>query len=296
MKKVKQFLVFMIVMIMAVSISACGTDSKETTEKETKESKAEEVTTEETTDEDSTEEDSKEETTAEESNDGETKKLIMGTSADFAPYEYYENDEIVGIDAEVAQAIADKLGYELEIVDMDFSSILVALTSGKINMGIAAFTVTEERQKSVDFSDSYGVSTQVVIVKQGSDIIELEDLKEGNYTIAVQLSSIGDSYVTDDLEAEGLCTVDRYNKATDTAAALTTGKAEAVVIDQEVARILVSSNEGLMILDEVYAIDEYAITLAKDSPLTEEINGALEELKADGTLQSIFDKYLTTEQ
>lgn len=272
MKKIKQFLALMIVTIMAVSMSACGTDSKETTKKETNESAAEETEA------------------------GEKKTLIMGTSADFAPYEYYENDKIVGIDAEVAQAIADKLGYELEITDMDFSSILVALTTGKVDMGIAAFTVTEERQKSVDFSDSYGVSTQVVIVKEGSKITDINSLQEGGYSIAVQISSIGDSYVTEDLEAEGLCTVDRYNKATDTAAALSTGKADAVVIDQEVAKILVENNEGLLILEEVYAVDEYAITFAKGSALTEEVNGALDELKADGTLQAIFDKYITAEQ
>jgi len=266
MKKAKKFLALLLVAIMAVSMSACGTDSTETGGNAAEETGASEQTT-----------------------------LIMGTSADFAPYEYYDNDEIVGIDVEVAQAIADKLGYELEIMDMDFSSILVALSTGKVDMGIAAFTVTEERQKSVDFTDSYGVSTQVVIVKEGSEITDVSSLQNGGYSIAVQLSSIGDSYVTDDLEAEGLCTVDRYNKATDTAAALTAGKADAVVIDQEVAKKLVENNEGLTILEDAYAVDEYAITLQKGSALTEEINGALEDLKADGTLQAIFDKYITTE-
>ena len=222
--------------------------------------------------------------------------LKMGTNASFPPYEYYDDEtgEIVGIDAEVAAAICEKLGYELEIVDMDFDAIIPAVTTGKINFGMAGMTVTEERKQSVDFSTSYATGIQSVIVKEDSDITSVDDLfAEGaNHKIGVQQGTTGDLYCSWDIEDEGLGSVERYKNGTDAVLALTSGKVDCVVIDNEPAKKYIEANEGLKILDTEYAVEDYAIALAKDSELTEKINAALEELIADGTVQAIIDKYI----
>ena len=222
--------------------------------------------------------------------------LKMGTNASFPPYEYYDDEtgEIVGIDAEVAAAICEKLGYELEIVDMDFDAIIPAVTTGKINFGMAGMTVTEERMQSVDFSTSYATGIQSVIVKEDSEITSVDDLfAEGaNHKIGVQQGTMGDLYCSWDIEDEGLGSVERYKNGTDAVLALTSGKVDCVVIDNEPAKKYIEANEGLKILDTEYAVEDYAIALAKDSELTEKINAALEELIADGTVQAIIDKYI----
>ena len=222
--------------------------------------------------------------------------LKMGTNASFPPYEYYDDEtgEIVGIDAEVAAAICAKLGCELEIVDMDFDAIIPAVTTGKIDFGMAGMTVTEERMQSVDFTTSYATGIQVVIVKEDSEIVSVDDLfAEGaSHKIGVQQGTTGDLYCSWDIEDEGLGTVERYKNGTDAVLALTSGKVDCVVIDNEPAKNYIAANEGLKILDTEYAVEDYAIALAKDSELTEQINAALEELIADGTVQAIIDKYI----
>ena len=222
--------------------------------------------------------------------------LKMGTNASFPPYEFYDDEtgEIVGIDAEVAAAICEKLGYELEIVDMDFDAIIPAVTTGKIDFGMAGMTVTEERLQSVDFTTSYATGIQSVIVKEDSEITSVDDLfAEGaNHKIGVQQGTTGDIYCSGDIEEAGLGTVERYKNGTDAVLALTSGKVDCVVIDNEPAKKYVEANEGLKILDTEYAVEDYAIALAKDSELTEKINVALEELIADGTVQAIIDKYI----
>ena len=222
--------------------------------------------------------------------------LKMGTNASFPPYEFYDDEsgEIVGIDAEVAAAICEKLGYELEIVDMDFDAIIPAVTTGKIDFGMAGMTVTEERMQSVDFTTSYATGIQVVIVKEDSEIVSVDDLfDEGaNHKIGVQQGTTGDLYCSWDIEDEGLGSVERYKNGTDAVLALTSGKVDCVVIDNEPAKNYIAANEGLKILDTEYAVEDYAIALAKDSELTEKINAALEELIADGTVQAIIDKYI----
>ena len=162
---------------------------------------------------------------------------------------------------------------------------------------MAGLTVSEERLQSVDFTDSYATSQQVIIVKEDSPITTVDDLfAEGaNHTVGVQTATTGDIYTTDDIEAAGLGTVERYTKATDAIAALTAGKIDCVIIDSEPAKSYVAANEGLKILDTEYVTEEYAIALAKDSELTEPVNTALQELIADGTVQSIIDKYITAE-
>ena len=222
--------------------------------------------------------------------------LKMGTNASFPPYEFYDDEtgEIVGIDAEVADAICAKLGCVCDIVDMDFDAIIPAVTTGKIDFGMAGMTVTEERMQSVDFTTSYATGIQVVIVKEDSEIVSVDDLfAEGaNHKIGVQQGTTGDLYCSWDIEDEGLGSVERYKNGTDAVLALTSGKVDCVVIDNEPAKNYIAANEGLKILDTEYAVEDYAIALAKDSELTEKINAALEELIADGTVQAIIDKYI----
>ena len=222
--------------------------------------------------------------------------LKMGTNASFPPYEFYDDEtgEIVGIDAEVAAAICEKLGYELEIVDMDFDAIIPAVTTGKIDFGMAGMTVTEERMQSVDFTTSYATGIQVVIVKEDSEITSVDDLfAEGaSHKIGVQQGTTGDLYCSWDIEDEGLGSVERFKNGTDAVLALTSGKVDCVVIDNEPAKNYIAANEGLKILDTEYAVEDYAIALAKDSELTEQFNAALEELIADGTVKAIIDKYI----
>ena len=226
--------------------------------------------------------------------------LKMGTNANFPPYEFYDDEtgEIVGIDAEVADAICKQLGYDgVEIVDMEFSAIINAVVSGKVDFGMAGMTVTEERLQSVDFTTSYATGIQSVIVKEGSDITTVDDLfAEGaNHKVGVQLGTTGDIYCSDEIEDAGLGTIERYNNGTDAVVALVSGKIDCVVIDNQPALKFIEANEGLKILDTYYAEEDYAICLAKDSALTAQINEALEALIADGTVQSIVDKYITAE-
>lgn len=237
------------------------------------------------------------ETPADDAGDAAVETLIMATNAAFPPYEYYEGDTVVGIDAEVGAAIAEKLGMEFKIEDMEFDAIIPAVTTGKASMGMAGMTVTEERMQSVDFSDSYAQGVQVVIVKEGSAITSVDDLfAEGaSNVIGVQTGTTGDLYSTWDLEDAGLATVERFNKGADAVLALTQDKVDCVVIDNEPAKEFVAANEGLVILDTEYAVEDYAICFAKDSELTEAVNGALQELIADGTVQAIIDKYISAE-
>lgn len=217
--------------------------------------------------------------------------LTMGTNASFPPYEFYDGDTIVGIDPEIAQAIAEKLGLELKIEDMEFGAILSTINSGKVDIGAAGMTVTDERKESVNFSDTYAQGVQVVIVKEGSNITSLDDL-EGK-KIGVQIATTGDIYASDQYGEEN---VDKYDKGADAVLALNNDKVDAVIIDNEPAKNFVANNTGLQILETEYAVEDYAIALSKDNTaLLEAINGALAELKADGTLQAIVDKYIPAE-
>ena len=217
--------------------------------------------------------------------------LTMATNAYFPPYEYYQGEDIVGIDAEIAQAIADKLGLELKIEDMEFDSIITAVQTGKADMGLAGMTVTDERKQSVNFSDTYATGIQVVIVTEDADIASVDDL-EGK-KIGVQLSTTGDIYASDDYGEDN---VEKYNKGADAVMALTQGKVDAVIIDNEPAKNFVAANEGLKILDTEYVTEDYAACINKENTaLLDAVNGALAELKEDGTLQKIIDQYITAE-
>ena len=214
--------------------------------------------------------------------------LTMATNAYFPPYEYYDGQDIIGIDADIAKAIADKMGLELKIEDMEFDSIITAVSTGKADLGLAGMTVTPDRQKNVDFSDSYATGIQSIIVKEDSTITKIDDLQ--GKKIGVQLSTTGDIYATDDF---GKDSVVQYNKGNDAVMALTQGQVDAVIIDNEPAKSYVEANKGLKILDTEYATENYAACISKDNAgLTKAVNKALAELKADGTLQKIVDKYI----
>ena len=215
--------------------------------------------------------------------------LVMATNAEFPPYEYHEGSEIVGIDAEIAAAIADKMGCTLVIEDIAFDSIIPEVSSGKADMGMAGMTVTDERKENVDFSNTYALARQVVIVVDGSGITTLDDL--AGKKIGVQLGTTGDLYATEDYGDEN---IERYAKGMEAVQALAQGKIDAVIIDNEPAKVFVTENEGLIILDEAYADEQYAIAVKKgNTVLLEQINKALDELKADGTLDAIVAKYIT---
>lgn len=217
--------------------------------------------------------------------------LTMATNAFFEPYEYYEGEEIVGIDAEVGKAIADKLGLNFAISDMEFDSIITAVSSGKADMGMAGMTVTPDREKNVDFSRTYATGVQSIIVPEGSDITSPDDL--AGKKIGVQQGTTGDLYCTDDFGEEAMS---RYSKGTDAIMALTQGKIDCVVIDNAPAQKYVEANEGLKILDTAYAEEDYAIAFAKDNTaLKDAVDAALGELIEDGTVQSIIDKYITAD-
>ena len=218
--------------------------------------------------------------------------LTMGTNAAFPPYEYVDDDgNIVGIDAEIAAAIAEKLGMELEIKDMEFDSLITACAGGSVDVVLAGMTVTDERKESVNFSDTYATGIQVIIVKEDSPIATVDDL-EGK-TIGVQAGTTGDIYCTDDY---GQDYVKQYNNGALAVAALKNDQVDCVIIDNEPAKNFVAANEGLKILDTEYVTEDYAIAVAKENTeLLEKINTAMAELKADGTIDKIVDKYIPAE-
>ena len=218
--------------------------------------------------------------------------LRMGTNATFPPYEYVdENNEVAGIDADIAAAIADKLGMELEITDMAFDSLIPALQSDTIDIVLAGMTVDPERAESVNFTDSYATGVQVIIVPEGSDIASPDDLEGKN--IGVQTGTTGDLYCTDDYGQEF---VKQFDNGPLAVAALLNGQVDCVVIDNEPAKNYVAANEGLKILDTAYADEDYAAAIAKeDTELFEQVNAAIQELKEDGTIASIIEKYIPSD-
>lgn len=230
----------------------------------------------------------KDDTAADTSSSEQKEVLVMATNATFPPYEYYDGEDIVGIDAEIGKAIADKLGMDFKIEDMEFNSIISYVNNGDNVMGMAGMTVSEDRKLQVDFSSSYANGVQVVIVKKGSDIKTVDDL--AGKKIGVQLSTTGDIYATDDFGAE---MVTQYNKATDCVLGLKNGDVDAVIIDNAPAQTFVAENDTLKLLETEYANEDYAICVKKgNTQLLDKINGALNELTADGTVKKIIDKYI----
>lgn len=218
-------------------------------------------------------------------------KLIMSTNAAFPPYEMTTDDGgFEGIDVEIAQAIAEKLGLELQIDDMDFTAALEAVQAGMSDIAMAGITVNEERLAVMDFSDTYATGVQVVIVKEGSDVT-LDNL--GEQLIGVQNGTTGWQFCSDDFGDDHVAAFDNGITAVQ---ALVNDQVDCVVIDQGPAEVFVSENPGLTILETEYAIEDYAIGVNKgNTALLDAINGALAELQEDGTIQSIIDKYISAE-
>lgn len=216
------------------------------------------------------------------------KTLIMATNAEFPPYEYHEGKDIVGIDVEIAKAVAEQMGAKFEVSDMAFDAIISAVDSGKADFGAAGMTVTEDRKKNVDFSDTYATSVQSVIVPENSDIKSIDDLK--GKKIGVQQGTTGDIYATKDY---GKDAVQPFPKGVDAVLALGAGKVDAVIIDGNTAKAFVADQKGLKLLDSAYAEEEYAICVKKgNTELRDGINAALKELKASGKLDEIVAKYI----
>ena len=273
---------------MVLSLAACGGSASTASS----EAASSEAASSEETSEAASSETASESTGAAELTTVTAGKLTMSTNAAFPPYEMTADDgSFEGIDIEVAAAIADKLGLELQIDDMDFDAALLATQSGKSDMVMAGVTVTDERQKVMDFSDTYAEGIQSIIVPEDSDIASVDDL--AGKTIGTQRGTTGYIYCTDDF---GEDSVVAYDDGLTAVQALNNGQVDAVVIDNAPAKEFVAANTGLKILDTAYAQEDYAIGVAKgNTALLDAINGALKELQADGTLQSIVDKYIKAE-
>lgn len=222
----------------------------------------------------------------------EKEVLTMGTNAAFPPYEFTDDaGNVVGIDAEIAQAVADKLGKKLVIKDMDFDSLLTAVQGGSCDIVFAGMTVTDERKQAVNFTQTYATGVQVIIVKDGSEIKTVDDL-DGKM-IGVQKGTTGDIYCTDDYGQENVKQFDNGALAIE---ALKNGQVDCVVIDNEPAKNFVKANAGLNILETEYVSEDYAAAIAKENTeLLDAVNKAMDELKADGTIDKIINKYIPAE-
>ena len=273
---------------MVLSLAACGGSASSAASSEAASSEA--ASSEETS------EAASEETTDEAAGEVTTVnagKLTMSTNAAFPPYEMTtDSGDFEGIDIDVAAAIAEKLGLELQVDDMDFDAALTAVQQGKCDFVLAGLTYTDERAQLMTFSDSYAQGVQAIIVKEDSAIASPDDLANAGM-IGTQRGTTGYIYCTDDF---GEDSVVAYDDGLTAVQALNNGQVDAVVIDNAPAKEFVAANPGLKILDTAYAQEDYAIGVAKgNTELLNAINGALEELQADGTLQSIVDKYIKAE-
>lgn len=225
----------------------------------------------------------------------EAGKLHMATNASFPPYESVKDDgTFEGIDIEIAGLIAEKLGLELVVDDMDFTSVVTSVQTGKEDIAMAGLTVNPDREKNVDFTDSYATGIQVIIVTEGSDIATVDDL-DGKM-IGTQESTTGYTYCSDTPENGGYGEdhVVAYANGATAVQALLAGKVDCVVIDNEPAKAYVAANPGLKILETEFAVEDYAIGVSKEnSALREAVNGALKELIADGSVKAVIDKYIS---
>ncbi len=275
----KKMIALILALVMALSLVACGNNNTEDDNKDYASMSLEELKAELTT-----------------VTEG---KLTMSTNATFPPYEMLADDgSFEGIDVEVAGAIAEKLGLELQIDDMSFDAALLAVQgdSPKADIVMAGVTVTEDRQLVMNFSDSYATGIQVVIVKEGSAIKSIDDL-EGK-KIGTQMGTTGYIYCSDTPENGGYGeeNVIAYDSGITAVQALVNGQVDCVVIDNEPAQAYVKANAGLSILDTEFTNEDYAIGMNKGNAcLLAAVNAAMAELKADGTFQKIVEKYIPAE-
>ncbi len=216
----------------------------------------------------------------------EENTLTMATNAEFPPFEYLEGEEIVGADVDIAKAIADKLGKTLEITNIDFDAALTGAATGKYDVAIAGVTATDERRQNMGFTDDYYTASQAIIVNADSAIKAASDLT--GKTVSCQEGTTGEQYLLDN----GY-NVQSFKTGAEAITALVSGKVDAVVIDDAVARALSEKQEGkTVVLEEALTEEAYAIvTKLGNDELIAEINKALAELKAEGKLAEIFEKY-----
>lgn len=215
----------------------------------------------------------------------EKKKLVVATSPDFPPFESLDGSDIVGIEPKLMQAIADKLGMELVWEQVDFDSIIPGIQAGRYDAGVAGISITPDRQKNCDFSDPYFLANQVIVVNPGSDIQSKADLT--GKTIAVQTGTTAETYCLDNGYE-----ILSFASNIDAQAALTSGKADAWVVDNEVA-VKMAGEQNLTVLDEAMTSEPYALAFAKGSDLVDQVNQALSQLLQDGTVEQIFQEYDT---
>ena len=210
--------------------------------------------------------------------------LIVGTEAGFAPYEYMEGDKVVGVDMDIAQAIADKLGKKLEIQNMDFDGALLAVQQGKIDFVAAGVSVSEERKEKMDFSIDYVDSTEVVVVNNSAPAVTaVSDDDLAGKVIGVQQGNIADFYVESNIDAKE---IKRYTKFAQAAEDLKNGKIDCIVMDQYPAEELVNANPELAILDGALFQDKYAIAVKKgNKELLDQIDSVIQELRDNGKIE-----------
>ena len=277
MKKLLTILMAAAMLLSVCALTACGGATEEPAEEETEAVEVEE-----------TEEAAEETAETASFTTVEEGKLHMATNAAFPPYEMTADDgSFIGIDVEIATAIAETLGLELVVDDMDFDAALIAAQNGKSDMVMAGVTVNEERQAVMDFSDSYATGVQVVIIKEGADIT-LDNL--GDQMIGTQRGTTGYIYCSGDYGEDHVVS---YDNGITAVQALQNGQVDCVVIDSAPAQALVEANPGLTILDTEYVTENYAIGFPKNSDLLPAVNEALAQFIADGTVQSIVDKYIS---
>ena len=290
----KKILALLLAMTMVFGMAACGSSDTQEPAAENNASNAENAGT------DTAEETTGTETAGDEATDAESAGtlttvtdgvLTMSTNAAFPPYEMTDdNGNVIGIDADIAAAIAEKLGLELEILDMDFDAALLAVQQGKSDMVMAGVTVNEDRLAVMDFSETYANGVQVIITQEGSDVT-IDNL--GEKMIGTQRGTTGNIYCTDDYGEEHVIA---YDNGITAVQALVNGQIDCVVIDKAPAESFVTANPGLTILDTEYVTEDYAIGFAKgNTALVDAVNGALNDLIEDGTVQSIVDTYITAE-
>lgn len=209
--------------------------------------------------------------------------VTVATSPDFPPFESLDGSEVVGIEVDILQAITGKLGLEMQLEQMDFESVIPGVQAGKFDIGMSGITITADRQKNCDFTQPYFLASQAIVVTPDSDITCKADL-EGK-TVSVQTGTTAEEYCM-----ENGYEVLAFTANNDAAAALTSGKAAAWVVDNEVG-VALAAQQGLVVLDEAMTSEPYAFAFAKDSELTAQFDEALGQLLADGTVAAIFEKY-----
>ena len=288
--KKKAFALTMAAVMAAASLAGCGSAGEETTAAETAaETTASGDEAEETT---ASEDEAEADETEAEAEGGEGGVLIMATNAEFEPWEYHEGDGIVGIDVEIAQAIADHLGMELQIEDMAFDAIIPSVVSGKADIGMAAISYDEDRAASVDFSENYASSSLVVLVAADSDIASADDLQ--GKLVGAQTGTTGELTAS---EMVGDSNVERYNSYFEAVQSLLTGKIDAVIIDGAPAKVFLTQNEGaIKQVGDALSEESYAIVTAKgNTELMDQINDAIGELQESGEIDTIMNKYIPAE-